>query len=380
MTKLISKLPSTPTSIFSIMSGLAREEDALNLSQGFPDFDCSPSLLDHVQKYLCSGYNQYAPMQGVPVLREALASKIESLYQQKINFETEITITSGATQALYTAISALVHPGDEVIVLEPCYDSYIPAIKVNGGVPVHISLEAPSYNLPWNEIREAVTEKTRMIIINSPHNPTGSIISKEDIKELEQLVLDHNIFVLSDEVYEHLSFENQKHHSVLVSDLLMKNSLACFSFGKVLHTTGWKLGYVVGDERLMREFRKVHQFNVFSCNTPMQYGIADFIKEEEYLGLPDFFQKKRDILLDAISGSRFTFEKASGTYFQLLYYGDISQESDLEFAKRLTREHKLASIPISAFYHDAKDDKMIRLCFAKSEEVLQKAGEIISSI
>ena len=380
MNRISSKLPHTKTSIFSVMSTLSNQEKALNLAQGFPDFDCSPSLVKHVKKYIEKGYNQYAPMQGVPALRKALVDKIEKLYDKKFNTDSEITITSGATQALYTAISALVHHGDEVIVLEPCYDSYVPAIEINGGIPIYVSLKAPQYSIPWDEVEAAITDKTRMILINSPHNPTGSVISKEDITKLEMIVSKKGILVLSDEVYEHMTFDGKEHHSILSSDILRPYSLTCFSFGKVLHTTGWKLGYVVGDEKLMDEFRKVHQFNVFSCNTPMQYGIADFLEEEEYLSLSKMFEQKRNILANSLSSSRFAFNNASGTYFQLVQYGAISDESDMDFATRITREYKLATIPISAFYHDGKDDKVVRLCFAKSEEVLEKAGKILSSI
>lgn len=362
------------------MSRLANEQNAINLSQGFPNFPCSPQLLSLVNKYVSKGYNQYAPMTGVPVLREKLSDKINSLYKYNPNATSEITITAGATQALFTAITAFIHEGDEVIVLEPCYDSYIPAIKLNGGIPIPIALESPQYSVPWDTVQAAISDKTRMIIINSPHNPTGAMLNPSDILALEKIVKKHQILVLSDEVYEHITFDGMPHHSILASEVLRPFSLVCFSFGKVLHATGWKLGYIVAEEGLSREFRKVHQFNVFSCNTPIQYAIAEFLDEKEYLSLPSFFEAKRNLLLDAIKSSRFSSIPSSGTYFQVLDYSAISEEGDFEFAQRITKEKKLASIPISSFYSNGKDDKTIRLCFAKTNETLERAAEILINI
>ncbi len=375
-----SKIPNTKTSIFTIMSRLSNEQGAINLAQGFPNFPSSPKLLSLVSKYVDQGYNQYAPMAGVQVLREKLSEKIASLYKYAPEPESEITITAGATQALFTAITAFVHMGDEVIVLEPCYDSYIPAIKLNGARPVSIPLNSPNYDIPWDKVKAAISDKTRMLIINTPHNPTGAIISKKDVKELEEIVSKHKILVLSDEVYEHITFETRAHESLLASDILRPYSLVCFSFGKVLHTTGWKLGYIVANKDLSDEFRKVHQFNVFSCNTPIQYAIAEFLDEKEYLELPSFFEAKRDLLLEALKSSRFNAIPASGTYFQLLDYSTISEEGDFDFAQRITREKKVASIPVSSFYSDLKDDKMIRLCFAKTDDTIKRAADILVNI
>ncbi len=373
------KLPGVGSSIFTIMSRLAHKENAINLAQGFPDFSCDPMLLDLVEVHLKGGKNQYAPMAGVPALREILADKISSSYQQKVE-PNNITITSGATQALFTAVSAFIKPGDEVIVIEPAYDSYVPAIKVNGGVPVFISLSAPEYNIPWERVRAAVNDKTKMLIINSPHNPTGRIIKQQDILALEKLVQEKEILILSDEVYEHLVFDGEKHESVLQSDVLKPYAMACFSFGKVLHATGWKLGYIVANEELTESFRNVHQFTVFSCNTPIQYAIADYYKEKVYLSIPDFFESKRKLLREILDQSRFSYLPAEGTYFQTVDYSSISAESDFEFACRITKEHKVASIPISSFYHNKKDEKTIRLCFAKKESTLERAGEILSKL
>lgn len=378
---ITSKLPNTGTTIFTIMSHLANEHGAINLSQGFPNFDCSKRLQSLVEKYVSSGYNQYAPMAGVPKLRQRIANKIEGLYHHKINPDTQITITAGATQALFTAISAFVRPDDEVIIIEPAYDSYRPSVEANGGIAISYGLAAPDYRVDWMHLRKLVTVKTKMIIFNTPHNPTGTIWTAEDLKNLEKLTEGTDIVVLSDEVYEHLVFDGKQHESVLLYPELFKRSLAVYSFGKTLHATGWKLGYVVGAEALMKEFRKIHQFNVFCVNTPMQYAIADFLENpEEYITLPDFYQKKRDFFNAEMQGSSLQPLGCSGTYFQLFDYSAISQEKDTEFAKRLTTEFGVAAIPVSVFNSNGNDDKAIRLCFAKTEETLAQAGKLLRNI
>lgn len=376
-----SKLPNVGTTIFTVMSALANEHQAINLSQGFPNFDCSPRLRQLVEHYLQNGYNQYAPMAGVPLLRERLAEKVASLYGLSIDPNTEITITAGATQAIFTIISAFIKSGDEVILIEPAYDSYRPSIELNGGVPVIYELTAPDYKIDWTKFEALISDKTRMIIFNTPHNPTGTILNEADLKALERLTENTDILLLSDEVYEHLVYDQASHQSVLRYPKLYERSLATYSFGKTFHSTGWKIGYCIAPEYLMKEFRKVHQFNVFSVNTPLQYAIADFLaKPEEYLSLNNFYQQKRDFFLQAIAGSRFRPITCEGTYFQLLDYSAISDEKDTAFAKRMTTEFGVASIPVSVFYSDQRDEKVVRLCFAKTEEVLAKAGELLQKI
>lgn len=363
------------------MSALANKHQAINLSQGFPNFDCSPRLRKLVEHYLQNGYNQYAPMAGVPLLRERLAEKVSSLYDLSIDPNSEITITAGATQAIFTIISAFVKSGDEVILIEPAYDSYRPSVELNGGVPVIYELKAPDYKIDWTTFEQLISDKTRMIIFNTPHNPTGTILNESDLKALERLTENTDILLLSDEVYEHLVYDQATHQSVLRYPKLYERSLATYSFGKTFHSTGWKIGYCIAPEHLMKEFRKVHQFNVFSVNTPLQYAIADFLANpEEYLSLNNFYQQKRDFFLQAISGSRFRPITCEGTYFQLLDYSEISDEKDTAFAKRMTTEFGVASIPVSVFYSDHRDEKVVRLCFAKTEEILAKAGELIQKI
>ena len=376
-----SKLPNIEQSIFSVMSNLARKEDAINLAQGFPDFDCDPKLQQEVFQSIQDGKNQYAPVSGVPELLHTLGKKISEEYNIDIERTDEITVTAGATQGIYTVISAVVNLGDEVIVIEPCYDSYVPSIRMNGGIPIYIRLTSDNgYKIPWDTISAKISKRTRMLIINSPHNPSGAILEKEDIDELEKLVEGTNILILSDEVYEHMVFDGKKHRSVLESELLRQRSFVTYSFGKVLHTTGWKLGYVVAPKELTREYRKLHQFLVFSCNTPMQYGIARYFEQKEYRKLSAFFEEKRDLFLRTLEGSRFSYTPTQGTYFQNVSFKEISDENDMDFAKRITKEYKVASIPTSAFYHDGYDDKIIRLCFAKSDEVLIESAEILKSI
>ena len=376
-----SKLSSIGTSIFAIMSQLANEHGAINLSQGFPDFDCSDKLKSLVEYYIKKGHNQYAPMPGIMPLREAIAEKTESLYAAVYNPDTEITVSAGATEALFSAITAFVREGDEVIVFEPAYDSYVPAILLSGGTPVYCSLTGTDYKINWEETRKLINRKTRMIIINSPHNPTGSTLTAEDMKQLEKITNDTNIIILSDEVYEHIIFDGREHQSVCRYPKLMERSLAISSFGKTFHTTGWKMGYCLAPQNLMSEFRKVHQFVVFAVNTPIQYAVAEFLKEKDsYINLPGFYQQKRDYFNNAIKSSRFKITPSSGTYFQLLDYSAISDEKETDFAIRLTKEYKVASIPVSVFYHKNIENKMLRFCFAKGEGTMDKAAEILCRI
>jgi len=376
-----SKLPDVGTTIFTVMSALAREHEAINLSQGFPNFDCSPKLHNLVQEYMAKGHNQYAPMAGVANLREALAGKIKKLYGAPVDADSEITITAGATQAIFTIISAFVKAGDEVILLEPAYDSYKPSIELMGAKPVIYELTAPDYKVDWDKMTSLCSERTRMIIVNTPHNPTGTILNAADMEALQDLTRDTNILVLSDEVYEHLIYDGEAHQSALRFPDLFQRSLITYSFGKTFHSTGWKIGYCVAPQRLMKEFRKVHQFNVFSVNTPMQYAIADFMADpNEYLSLNNFYQQKRDFFLESMKGARFRPISCKGTYFQLFDYSEISDEKDTEFAKRMTREFGVASIPVSVFYSNGRDEKVIRLCFAKTEELLARAGEVLRGI
>ncbi|WP_264793574.1 methionine aminotransferase [Aureispira anguillae] len=376
-----SKLPNLGTTIFSVMSALANKHKAINLSQGFPNFDCDERLKNLVSHYVQKGFNQYCPMTGVPILVERLAAKIHGLYQVSYDPYTEINITSGATQAIFSTIHAFIHPNDEVIIVEPAYDCYQPSIQLAGGKVVPYQIKAPDWKINWEEFGQLITSKTRMIILNTPHNPSGSILEDSDYQALQQLVENSNILILSDEVYEHMIYDGKKHCSILSYPALRQRSLAVYSFGKTLHATGWKLGYIVADKALMKEFRKVHQFDVFSSNTPMQYAIADYLEDEQsYLGLPQFFQQKRDFFLDKIQDSPFQFTPSAGTYFQVADYSAISDEPDTEFAKRMTIEYGVAVIPLSVFYHDNLDNKVVRFCFAKTEDVLANAGALIRKI
>ena len=379
--KITSKLPQVGTTIFTIMSKLANEQNAINLSQGFPDFDCSKDLIQLVGKYMTRGMNQYAPMQGVPVLREAISSKFKSLYSIDYNPDTEITITAGGTQAIYSSISALVREGDEVLVFTPAYDCYEPAITLHKGITRYVALMAPDFKINWKEVKKTINSKTRMIILNSPHNPSGAILSSNDLKELEKIVKGTNIIILSDEVYEHLVFDGQKHLSMATSQELASRSIIVASFGKIFHVTGWKMGYLFAPSDLMHEIRKAHQYQVFCVNTPIQHACAEYISNPQtYLELNDFYQKKRDYFANGIKNSRFNIIHCNGTYFQLLDYSKISKEKDIDFAKKLTIENKIASIPISVFYNSKTDQKILRFCFAKKEETLDKAIEILNKI
>lgn len=378
---IISKLPFTGTSIFAVMSALAKEHDALNLSQGFPDFPISQELISLVNKNMLAGHNQYAPMPGILPLREALSAMFNEKYGAYYNPETEITITAGATQALFSAIETFIRPGDEVIVFQPAYDCYAPAITLQGGMVKYAMLKEPDYSIDWETLPSLISGNTRMIIINSPHNPTGSIIKASDMVKLENLIANRDIIVLSDEVYEHLIFDGQSHESVCKYPKLANKSIVVGSFGKTFHTTGWKCGFVLCPPNLTAEFRKVHQFVVFAVNTPIQYAIAEFLKNKEnYLHLGEFYQKKRDHFLGLIKNSRFKAVPANGTYFQLLNYSAISDEKELDFAFRLTREFKIASVPVSSFYNNQTDNKMLRFCFAKTDETLEKAAKILCKI
>ena len=376
-----SKLPHVGTTIFTIMSRLAAEHDAINLSQGFPDFDCAPELTALLTKYLRSGFNQYPPMAGIPALREAIAEKVESLYGAVYDPEHEITVVPGATYGIFTAVAAMVRPGDEVILFEPAYDSYAPAVEVNGGTPVYVQLTYPDYAIPWQAVQDAITPRTRMIILNTPNNPTASVFSAEDMRMLEGLIDSTDVVVVSDEVYEHIVFDGHAHQSVARFPKLAERSFIVSSFGKTYSVTGWKTGYVLAPRELMAEFRKVHQFNCFVANGPVQYAFAEHMKNKDaYLELAAFYQKKRDYFLEGIRGSRFRPLPSRGTFFQNLAYDAISEERDTDLAVRLTRERGIASIPVSVFYREAPAHRVLRFCFAKSEETLAKGAEILARI
>ena len=375
---LSSKLPKVGTTIFSVMSALAKKEGAYNLSQGFPDFEVSPKLIELVNQQMRLGMNQYAPMEGAIQLREQVAIKTEKLYTAQYDPEKEITITAGGTQAIYTAITSIIREEDEVIIFTPAYDCYAPAIELSGGKPIYVPLKAPNYDIDWGEVKKLINRRTRMILINTPHNPTGTIFTAEDMKHLEAITRDNDIIILSDEVYEHITLDGYEHQSIARYPKLAERSFIVGSFGKSFHVTGWKTGFCLAPENLMKEFRKVHQYVVFAVNTPIQMALAEFLKDEEnYLHISDMYQEKRDFFLNAIKSSRFTLSPSQGTYFQLLNYSAITDEKDTDFAKRLTKEHRVASIPVSVFYHNPIHDNVLRFCFAKQEETLEKAAEIL---
>ncbi len=379
--KLQSKLPGIGTTIFTVMSALANEHGAINLSQGFPDFNCPEMLIDLVSKYMKAGCNQYPPMTGVTELRQAIAEKTAFLYGANVNPDTEVTVTSGATEALFCAITAVVRPGDEVIIFDPAYDSYQPVIELAGGLTRRIKLLQPDYAIDWNQVSDCINDKTRLIIINNPHNPTGAVLTANDINHLQNLVADSNIFLLSDEVYEHILFDGQQHQSLLRFDDLRARSFVISSFGKTYHITGWKIGYCIAPPEMSTEFRKIHQFNTFTTNTPMQYALAEFLQyREHYLDLSRFYQNKRDHFLSGMQNSRFKPLPCSGSYFQLMSYADITQQADTEYARELTEKSGIASIPISVFYGDGTDEKVLRFCFAKDDETLDQATEILCKI
>jgi len=376
-----SKLPHIGTSIFTVMSQLAVKHNAINLGQGFPDFPMSEALIDCVTEAMKAGGNQYAHTNGVPLLRERLAEKINSLYGTTINPESEITITPGGTYAIFSAFSTIIQPGDEVIIFEPAYDSYIPNITFNGGVVVPIALTYPNYSIPWDTLKAAITKKTKAILINTPHNPTGMVMTKEDILQLQEIVVSNNLYLISDEVYEHLIYDDKKHESVMKYPELLARSFVCFSFGKTYHCTGWKLGYCVAPENLMKEYRKVHQFNAFSCDTPKQLGIAKHMLDKEaYLSLGNFYQAKRDYLRKLLASTPLKYIPSSGSYFESYSYAAISNEPDKSFAEKLVKEYGVAVIPMSAFYHNGTDNKVIRLCFAKKEATLEAAAACLQKL
>lgn len=378
----MNKLPRIGTNIFTLMTSAANEAKSINLGQGFPDFPMDKRLQELVTKAMAENYNQYAPMAGWMPLRERLSEKIDFLYQTKINPDTEITITPGGTYAIYTVFTTILEPGDEVIVIEPCYDSYIPNIEVNGGIPILIPLKLPGYRIDWEAIRNAITNKTKALIINSPHNPTGTVISESDIEELRNTVAGTNIYIISDEVYEHLIYDGLQHLSIMRYADLMERSFVCFSFGKVFNCTGWKLGYMVAPTTLTNAFRKIHQFNCFSCFTPAQVALSEFMKQKStYLDLSSQMQEKRDYFIRLMKETKFTLFPSSGSYFICSTYEKISDQGDMDFSLQMTKEFGVTPIPVSAFYQNGKDDKVIRFCFTKKKETIEAAVErlVVSS-
>jgi methionine aminotransferase len=376
-----SKLPNAGTTIFTVMSGLANQYNAINLGQGFPDYQMSEDLMMKVADVMKKGWNQYVPMQGYMPLRESIAEKVEYLYQTKINPDTQITITPGGTYAIYTALTTILQPGDEVIIFEPGYDSYIPNVEINGAIAVLIDLKFPEYKIDWSEVRKKITLKTKAIILNSPHNPTGAVLQEEDIKQLRDIVKDTNIFIVSDEVYEHLIFDNIPHQSILRFPDLLERSFVCFSFGKTYNCTGWKLGYCISSPSSMVEFRKVHQFNCFCCHTPSQVALAGFLKNKDaYLSLSGIMQQKRDHFIELMRSTKFDLLNSCGSYFICAKYDRISDERDKDFAIRITKEFGVATIPVSVFYKSGTDNKVVRFCFSKKNETLEMAVERLAEI
>ena len=376
-----SKLPNIGTSIFTVMSQLAAKHNAINLGQGFPDFPMSAELIECVNKAMQSGGNQYAHTNGVPLLRERLAEKIKYLYDVNINPETNITITPGGTYSIFCAFSTIIQPGDEVIIFEPAYDSYIPNIVFNGGIVVPIELEFPDYTIPWDKVKAAITPKTKAILVNTPHNPTGRVFTKDDILILQEIVLSNNLYLISDEVYEHLIYDNKQHETVMKYPDLFARTFVCFSFGKTYHCTGWKLGYCIAPENIMKEYRKVHQFNAFGCDTPKQIAIAEYMTNKEaYLSIGAMYQEKRDYLRGLLDNTKFVRLPSSGSYFESYRYDTISDEPDTVFAERLVKDFGIAIVPMSAFYQKATDHKVIRLCFAKVKETLDTAAACLQKV
>jgi methionine aminotransferase len=380
---LQSRLPNVGTTIFTVMSALAAEKGAVNLGQGFPDFDCDPALVDAVTQAMKAGFNQYPPMAGVPALREAIAAKIAKIYGSQYDPATEITVTAGATQAILTAILCSVHPGDEVIVIEPVYDSYVPSIELAGGKPVFVQMEVgpQGYSVPWEKVAAAVSPRTRLIMINSPHNPTGTILREADLQALSDIVRNTGILIVSDEVYEHMVYDSARHESLCRHPELAARAFVISSFGKTYHVTGWKVGYVAAPAALTAEFRKVHQFNVFTVNTPVQHGLARYMDNPApYVELPAFYQRKRDLFREGLASSRFKLLPSDGTYFQCVDYSAISPMSEADFSKWLTSEIGVAAIPVSAFYHQPRESGIVRFCFAKKDETLRSALEKLSTL
>ena len=376
-----SKLPAVGVTIFTVMSRLANEQGAINLSQGFPDFDVDPDLIGLVDLYMKQGNNQYAPMQGMMALRERIAEKVLNLYGASYAPADEITVTSGGTEALFAAITAVVHPGDEAIMFEPAYDSYAPTVALCGGKPVYCKMRFPGYSIDWDMVRDAITPRTRCILLNSPHNPSGAVLSAADIEALKLITADTGIYIISDEVYEHILFDGHRHESMSRYPELAARSFVISSFGKTYHTTGWKIGYCLAPKQLSVEFQKIHQYLTFASNTPVQCAYAKFMEQKEkYLSVPKFYEAKRDLFLSLIKGSRFRVTPSKGTYFQMLDYSDITDEADTDFARRMTIEHGVAAIPPSVFYHDGTDNKVLRFCFAKKDETLERAAERLCKI
>ncbi|MCE6990350.1 methionine aminotransferase [Dyadobacter sp. CY323] len=379
--RMQSKLPKVGTTIFTRMSRLAEEHKAINLAQGFPEFDCSPELQGLVDKYIRAGKNQYAPMAGVMALREAISQKVCTATSYEYHPESEITITSGATEALYVAISTVVHPGDEVIVFEPAYDSYVPAIELNGGVPVFVTLDPQYEEIDWENVKSKISPKTRAIIVNTPHNPTGNVWKSSDLKQLATLAEEYDLTVISDEVYEHIVFDGREHISTASIPSLAARTFLCGSFGKTFHTTGWKLGYCLAPKELTAEFRKIHQFLVFSVVTPFQFAVAEYLSEPaHYLTLSAFYERKRDIFLDAINDIGFGIKPTEGSFFQNVSYANLSDEKDLSLAERMTIEAGVASIPVSSFYDRPTDFKTLRFCFAKHDDTLLRAADALRKV
>ncbi|TGN29269.1 methionine aminotransferase [Empedobacter tilapiae] len=376
-----SKLPNISTTIFSVMSQLANEHQAINLAQGFPDFNADSELISRLNFYSTQNYNQYAPMTGVEKLRILLSEKYSSIYQSDYDFQNEINITSGASQAIFNIISTLIHPNDEVIIFEPAYDLYQPTVELFGGKIVSIQLKYPEYSIDFEELKQKINDKTKLIIVNNPNNPTGRILSENDLKQFEQILKDSNCYLLADEVYEHITFDGKSHQSFAKLKSVKDKVFIVGSFGKLFHITGWKIGYILAEKELMKEFRKCHQFNTFSTHTPSQYAIADYLENSDhYLHLNDFFQQKRDLFVDGLKSTNFEILSSEGTYFISANYSKISDLSDDEFAKELTINHKVATIPISAFYHDKTDHNIVRFCFAKKDETLLMAIENLKNL
>ena len=385
-----SKLPDVGTTIFSIMNQFAVEHNAINLGQGFPEFNPDEKLLNLVNEAMRAGHNQYAPMPGIPAFRNEIANKVKNLYNADVNADTEVTVTSGATEALMVAIQAVVHPGDEVIIIEPCYDSYVPCIRLAGGIPVFVQLNKPtsanpSYSMNWQQLKDAINKKTKLIILNFPQNPTGITLKQDDLNTLSEITRNKNIFLIADEVYEHIVFRKQTFLSFLTHPELRSKTFAISSFGKTYHNTGWKIGYCIAPQNLTAEFRKIHQFTVFSVPTPFQYGLAEFMKDpSHYLKLSDFYEKKHDLLLNGLKETKFKAIPSEGTFFLLADYSEISDQLEADFAIKLTKEVGVGSIPVSAFYQDPKSEKannqIIRFCFAKSNETLDKAIQLLKKI
>jgi len=378
---MASKLPGQGTSIFAIMSGLANEHKAINLSQGFPDFDSDPRLIELVHQHMVDGKNQYAPMPGVPELRSEIANKMNRLYGANISSDTEVTITAGATQAIFNILHAFIHSGDEVIVMEPAYDCYIPGIVLAGGIPRPVPFRAPEFEFPWDAVEKEINSKTRMILITNPHNPLGKIMKEEDVQRMQKIAKNNDILFLVDEVYEHLVYDQKDHLSILRYPDLYEKSIVTFSFGKTFHNTGWKMGYSIASKKLTEEIRKIHQFNVFSVNTPIQYALADYMSEiKSYQDLGAFFEKKRNLLQSGLMQTPLTPLHCEGSYFMLADYSKISQQKDLDFAKNLTINTGVATIPLSPFYSSNYNEKVVRICFAKKDSTIQSALNALGKV